>query len=119
MLQITMPLVRPQQQRPGSFITARVLALGSFTKWERAGFAAHWLGGSLIIQKPTAVLASKIFETSTSSIRRAVKAYDFETMPVLAAIWGDSSPLDRERFTCDHADELLQMLDRITAPAAA
>jgi hypothetical protein len=122
MLQITpTPLVRPQQRRPGSSITARSLSLVT-SKQERAVLGARYVVGLLNILKPTNTFASKIFEVSPSAIRGAIKALDvpdhFEAASPLDLAWECTSHQDRQEFIRDHADEILATIDDITAPAA-
>jgi hypothetical protein len=115
------PLVLPQQpRRPHhTFISSQALAKGRFLKSERADMAALWTVDVLTIQEPTDTLAALIFGISPTSIKKARKRLDVQAASALDTEWNRSLHRDREQFTRDHADELLILLDRITAPVAA
>jgi hypothetical protein len=116
MLQITpTPSVRQPQRH--TFITAQALAKGRFLKQERADLAARYTVGLLTIQDPTDTHAASIFDTSPTSIKKARARLDVRAAPAIDTEWHRSLYRDREQFVRDHADEILKLLDRITAPA--
>jgi hypothetical protein len=101
------------------FITAMSIAKAHRDKAERADLAARWVTGNLTIRKPTPVLASKVFAVSPTMVREALRNASCPTVPAIETAWTDALYRDREDFVRAHADELLSLIDRVTAPPVA
>jgi hypothetical protein len=82
-------------------VSGQGIAKARRTPRERARLAARWLSGAVVIEPPTAALASRVFNVGQSTICRVVAELDLvptNSVDLLVHHWHRASPTERARF---------------------
>ena len=79
--------------------------------------AARWVLGSLTIDPPTIVLATKVFGISEAPIRQAINELRATTVaePVINSVWREMNDQACEEFVRENLAVLWGYIDHITA----
>lgn len=109
------PVSKPLNGR--DTIAGQKIVKGRLSPAARANYAAKWMGGGLVVERPTTKQASLLFGACEVNIRKAKRRLEqraHDGASPLETAWIAATLAERDALISAYASEFLDVIDKLT-----